>query len=96
MGGPVGPLTAPRVDCWYNMAIGGTSRPVRDGYSISRSLARRKDPKDYGIMPAPGLNGVLETALPGGYTIVMLSNYDPPAAEAVSEKIRDWMGLHDD
>jgi len=45
---------------------------------------------------APGLNGVLETALPGGYTIVVLSNYDPPAAEAVSEKIRDWMGLHDD
>jgi CubicO group peptidase (beta-lactamase class C family) len=45
---------------------------------------------------APGLNGVLETALPGGYTIVVLSNYDPPSAEAVSAKIRDWMGLHDD
>ena len=44
---------------------------------------------------APGINAVLETALPGGYTIVVLSNYDPPAAEAVSEKIRAWMGLHD-
>ena len=45
---------------------------------------------------APGLNGVLETALPGAYTIVVLSNYDPPSAESVTEKIRDWMGLHDD
>ncbi len=45
---------------------------------------------------APGINAALETALPGGYTIVVLSNYDPPSAEDVSAKIRDWMGLKDD
>jgi CubicO group peptidase (beta-lactamase class C family) len=45
---------------------------------------------------APGLNAVLETALPGGYAIVVMSNYDPPSAEIVSRKIRDWMGLTDD
>jgi len=45
---------------------------------------------------APGLNATLETALPGGYTIVVLSNYDPPSAEGVSAKIREWMGLSDD
>ena len=44
---------------------------------------------------APGLNAALETALPGGYTIVVLSNYDPPTAEGVAEKIRGWMGLQD-
>jgi D-alanyl-D-alanine carboxypeptidase len=45
---------------------------------------------------APGLNAALETDLPGGYTIVVLSNYDPPTAEEVSQKIREWMGLPDD
>ena len=45
---------------------------------------------------APGLNATLETALPGGYAIVVLSNYDPPSAENVSAKIREWMGLRDD
>jgi D-alanyl-D-alanine carboxypeptidase len=45
---------------------------------------------------APGLNAVLETALPGGYAIVVMSNYDPPSAEIVSRTIHDWMGLTDD
>lgn len=45
---------------------------------------------------APGLNAVLETALPGGYAIVVMSNYDPPSAEEVSGKIRECMGLPDD
>jgi CubicO group peptidase (beta-lactamase class C family) len=45
---------------------------------------------------APGINAVLETALPGGYTIIVLSNYDPPSAEKVSEKIHEWMGLTND
>jgi CubicO group peptidase (beta-lactamase class C family) len=45
---------------------------------------------------APGLNAALETGLPGGYAIVVLSNYDPPAAEGVSRKIREWMGVTDD
>ncbi len=42
---------------------------------------------------APGLNAVLETALPGGYTIIVLSNYDPPSAEKVAVQIHDWLGL---
>ena len=45
---------------------------------------------------APGLNGALETALPGGYTMVVLSNYDPPAAEDVAAKVREWLGMKDD
>jgi CubicO group peptidase (beta-lactamase class C family) len=45
---------------------------------------------------APGLNAVLESGLPGGYTILVMSNYDPPSAEGVSRKIREWMGLTDD
>ena len=44
---------------------------------------------------APGINAALEAGMPGGYTIVVLSNYDPPSAEVVSSKIREWMGLKD-
>jgi hypothetical protein len=43
------------------------------------------------------VNGVMEAGMPGGYTIIIvLANYDPPAAEKVSEHIRDWMGLRMD
>jgi D-alanyl-D-alanine carboxypeptidase len=45
---------------------------------------------------SPGVNGVMEAGMPGGYTIIVLANYDPPAAEKVSEHIRDWMGLRMD
>lgn len=45
---------------------------------------------------APGLNAVVETGLPGGYTIIVLSNYDPPSAEDLSGKVRGFMGLRED
>lgn len=44
---------------------------------------------------APGLNAALETDLPGRYTIIVLSNYEPPSAEIVARKIREWMGVTD-
>jgi D-alanyl-D-alanine carboxypeptidase len=43
-----------------------------------------------------GVNGVVESGLPGGYTVIVLSNYDPPAAEKVTESVREWMGLRMD
>ena len=42
---------------------------------------------------SPGVNGVLEAGMPGGYTIIVLSNYDPPSAESVVESVREFMGL---
>ena len=45
---------------------------------------------------SPGVNGVVESGMPGGYTVIVLSNYDPPAAEKVTESVRDWMGLRMD
>jgi CubicO group peptidase (beta-lactamase class C family) len=38
---------------------------------------------------APGVNAAL--SFEPGYTIVVLSNYDPPAAERVSRQIRGWL-----
>lgn len=45
---------------------------------------------------APGINAVLESELPGGYTIVVLSNYDPPTAERAAEKIKQLLGIRED
>ncbi|HET6267340.1 MAG TPA: serine hydrolase domain-containing protein [Acidobacteriota bacterium] len=36
-----------------------------------------------------GVNSVVE-AIPNGYLLIVLSNYDPPSAEDVVEKIRGW------
>jgi CubicO group peptidase (beta-lactamase class C family) len=44
---------------------------------------------------APGINAILEGGHPGGYTIAVLSNYDPPSAEDVAAKIRGWLGMQD-
>jgi len=40
-----------------------------------------------------GVNASVESDLDTGYTIVVLSNLDPPSAERVSKRIRGWLGL---
>ena len=42
---------------------------------------------------APGLNGVVESGLPGGYTIVVLANLDPPTAQITADALRPALGL---
>jgi D-alanyl-D-alanine carboxypeptidase len=42
---------------------------------------------------APGVNAILESGLPGGYTLIVLSNYDPPAAQNVAQEVHGFMGL---
>ena len=40
-----------------------------------------------------GVNAVLEMDLDTGYTVVVLSNLDPPSAEKVAGALRQWLGL---
>jgi CubicO group peptidase (beta-lactamase class C family) len=40
---------------------------------------------------APGINAILEMDIASGYTIIVLSNYDPPSAERVGRQIRSWL-----
>ncbi len=40
-----------------------------------------------------GVNGVLEMDLDTGYTVVVMSNLDPPSAEKVGKTLRQWLGL---
>jgi hypothetical protein len=39
------------------------------------------------------VNATLEMDLDTGYTVVVLSNLDPPAAEKVGRTLRQWLGL---
>ena len=40
-----------------------------------------------------GANAVLETDLDTGYTVVVLSNLDPPSAESLGRALRELLGL---
>ena len=40
---------------------------------------------------APGINAAV--SLEGPYTIIVLANLDPPAAEDAAEKLRGWLGM---
>ena len=40
---------------------------------------------------APGINAALEIDPVSGYTVIVLSNYDPPSATDVSQQIRKWI-----
>jgi D-alanyl-D-alanine carboxypeptidase len=39
---------------------------------------------------APGVNAEVEVDLGSGYTVVVMSNYDPPSAEKIGRQIRTW------
>lgn len=41
---------------------------------------------------SPGVNAAFETRVKGSYTIVVMSNLDPPSAEDVARQIRTWIG----
>ena len=40
---------------------------------------------------SPGVNAALEIEPETGYTVIVLSNYDPPSAEKVAKQIRQWL-----
>ncbi|MBV9958676.1 MAG: beta-lactamase family protein, partial [Acidobacteria bacterium] len=40
---------------------------------------------------APGINALLEADTSNGYTVIVMSNYDPPTATSVGKQIRQWL-----
>ena len=40
---------------------------------------------------APGINADVELDLDAGWTVIVLSNYDPPSAQRVAKRIRGWL-----
>ncbi len=78
-------------------SAGGGYSPAEDLLKFTQAIAANKllnaeHSRKFGGLGiaggAPGINAALESNLSGGYTVIVLSNYDPPAAENLSEKIR--------
>ena len=44
---------------------------------------------------SPGVNAVLEGEMPGEYDLIVLSNFDPPSAERIAQRVREWLGVRD-
>ena len=43
-----------------------------------------------------GGRGARPEQVEGGYTLIVLSNYDPPSAEQIGRKVRGWLGFGDE
>ena len=81
----------------------GRGSSAGGGYSNAPDLLRLVNAMQAGRIPgAPpggfgiaggtgGVNSVVETGIPGGYTLIVLSNLDPPAAMRVSQALRSWI-----
>jgi len=85
-------------------SAGGGYSTAGDMLKFADALRSKKlqIPDDKGSFPAefkgtgiaggsPGVNSTFITNGQTGYTIITLSNYDPPAAEKPSSQIRDWL-----
>jgi CubicO group peptidase (beta-lactamase class C family) len=61
--------------------------------SKSESAPAPRDPDGLGIAGgAPGINSTLDTGIAGHYTVIVMSNYDPPSAMNVAKQIRELLG----
>ncbi len=96
-------------DAWRrNTAmLPGRGSSAGGGYSTTEDLLRFTQAVEQGKLPglgggmgiaggAPGMNTIVETGLPGGYTLIALANMDPPAAESIGEELRAWLGASGD
>ncbi|MCI0489843.1 MAG: serine hydrolase [Blastocatellia bacterium] len=65
------------------------------GKPPARSAVEKDGPLTQGNMGiaggAPGINSMLELDFETGYTVIVMSNYDPPTAVRVARQIRAWL-----
>jgi CubicO group peptidase (beta-lactamase class C family) len=82
-------------------SAGGGYSTAQDLMKFLEALRERRiangPPSGLGVAGGSGgINAVVEGELPGGYDLIVLSNLDPPAAERVSQMVREWLGVRDD
>ncbi len=104
-GGPGAPSTA-ALSANGNI-LPGRGTAAGGGYTTAGDLKRflaalRKGaiadgpPTGIGIAGgSPGVNAVLEGEMPGEYDLIVLSNFDPPSAERIAQRVREWLGVRD-
>jgi CubicO group peptidase (beta-lactamase class C family) len=65
-------------------------------FSDKQRAPGQRGPRSGGLGVAgglPGGNATLEMDLDRGYSVIVLSNDDPPSATRVARKIREWIGI---
>ncbi len=104
-GGPGATASAPLSDNTGILPGRGTS--AGGGYTtlgdLKRFLAALRGqkiaagpPPGIGIAGgSPGVNAIIEGDLPGEYDLIILSNFDPPSAERIASRVREWLGVRD-
>jgi CubicO group peptidase (beta-lactamase class C family) len=75
-------------------SAGGGYSTAHDLLRLLNALRDNKIPGGQGLGfgiagGAPGINAVVESALPGGYDVIVLANLDPPAAERMGKALRE-------
>jgi CubicO group peptidase (beta-lactamase class C family) len=85
----------------------GRGTSAGGGYStlgdLKRFLAALRSQKIVAGPPAgigiaggsPGVNALIEGDLPGEYDLIILSNFDPPSAERIARRVREWLAVRD-
>jgi CubicO group peptidase (beta-lactamase class C family) len=70
----------------------GAPRPQRYGYGFATRTIGEKEVRGMsGGGPSSGVNSSLEIFWDGSYTVVVVGNYDSPAAEELNEKICEFL-----
>jgi CubicO group peptidase (beta-lactamase class C family) len=83
-------LLSPELTDWF---LTDKSRPPAPAGSAAKQGRRARQGGGGFAGGTAGVNAVLEMDLDTGYTVVVLSNYDPPAAERVAKALRQRLGL---
>lgn len=68
------------------------ARKILSATSFDRLIGN--DPQVGWAGGSPGVNAIVEMG--GGYTLIVLANYDPPAAEEVAKNIRQLLGIFEE
>ncbi|HVF88562.1 MAG TPA: serine hydrolase domain-containing protein [Blastocatellia bacterium] len=82
-------LLSPKYTSW---ALGERPAPGSAPKADADNAGARRNRGALGIAGGSGgVNAALEMNLDSGYTVIVLSNYDPPSAERVARQIRNMM-----
>jgi CubicO group peptidase (beta-lactamase class C family) len=94
-GGSVSAAAKPNSDM-----LPGRGSAAGGGYSTADDLLRYLEAVRAGRLPSmfhgwvggsPGANVVVDGALPGGYQLIVLANLDPPIAQDIAARVREWI-----